>query len=120
MRSKIGSALLWTLRSCWALPLAIAVGWVLYAVVAWWGSYVSLNEGVEPPLWLVIVMGNCLVLTVSTLLLGPLWLIVMTVLWIRQRQWVLLVWGVGVFCLCRWCGGGCVGFHDGADHFRPR
>lgn len=105
MREKIGRALLWTLRSCWVMPLAIAVGWVLYAVVAWWGSYVSLNEGVEPPLWLVIVMGNCLVLTVSTLLLGPLWLIVMTVLWIRQRQWVRLVWG----WVCSACAGGVAG-----------
>ncbi len=105
MRKKIGSALLWALSRCWGLPLAIAVGWVLFVAVAWMGSYVSLNEGVEPPLWLVIVMGVCVVLMVSTLLLGPLWLIVMTVLWIRRRQWVQLVWG----WVCAACAGGVAG-----------
>ena len=104
-REQSANMIVRILRSCWILPLSIAVGWVLYAVVAWWGSYVSLNEGVEPPLWLVIVMGNCLVLMVSTLLLGPLWLIVMTVLWIRQRQWVRLVWG----WVCSACAGGAAG-----------
>lgn len=105
MREKIGRALLWPLRSCWVMPLAIAVGWVLYAVVAWWGSYVSLNEGVEPPVWLVVVMGMWSVLMASTLLLGPVWLIVMTVLWIRRRQWSRLVWG----WVCSACAAGVAG-----------
>lgn len=105
MRKKIGRALLWTLRSCWVLPLAIAVGWGLYAAVAWIGSYVSLNEGLEPPLWLVIVMWIWSVLMVFALLLEPLWLIVMTVLWIRRRQWARLVWG----WVCATCAGGVAG-----------
>ena len=102
MKNKIGRAVLWVLSSCWVLPLAIVAGWVLYAAVAWMGSYVSLNEGVEPPMWLLCVMGAWSVLLLFALLLWPLWLVVRTVLWIRRRQWSRLVWG----WVCSACAGG--------------
>ncbi|MBQ8516948.1 MAG: hypothetical protein IJ498_05155 [Akkermansia sp.] len=106
MRKKTGGALPGALRSCWVLPAVTAAGWLLYVPAAWALSYVSLNEGAAMPLWLSIIMSSWSALMVSTLLLGPLWLIVMTVLWIRRRQWGRLVWGwvcsagtAGVFVL---------------------
>ncbi len=102
---KFVKALVWSLSRCWLLPVGIAAGWVFFTAVAWFASYMCLNKGVYMPAWLSIIVGGWGLLMVLSLLLGPLWLIVMTVLWIKRRQWAQLVWG----WVCSACAGGALG-----------
>lgn len=102
-RKRIVKALVWALNRCWLLPVGIAAGWVFLTAAAWFASYVCLNKGVYMPAWMSVMIGGWALLMALLLLVGPLWLIVMTVRWIQRRQWAQLVWG----WVCS-AGAGCV------------
>ena len=81
------------LRSCWMLPTVAAVGVALYLGLAWGMSYVELNAAMEVPSWLAYMATAEFLVSVLLGLMVPVWLIVMTVKWIRAKRWWQLVWG---------------------------
>lgn len=81
------------LTRCWVLPVVTATVWLLYVAAGWLLDNACLNDGVDLPQWLGWLLVFWSLLLVVLILALPVWLIVMTVLWVRQRLWVRLVWG---------------------------
>lgn len=81
------------LRSSWMLPTVAAVGVLLFLGLAWGLSYVELNADVDVPAWLSYMVLAEFLVSVLLGLMVPVWLIVVTVKWIRAKKWVSLTLG---------------------------
>lgn len=83
------------LRSSWMLPTVAAVGVLLFLGLAWGLSYVELNAVMEIPAWVSYMVVAEFLVSVLLGLMVPVWLIVMTVKWIRSKKWGRLALGWG-------------------------
>lgn len=83
------------LRSSWMLPTVAAVGVLLFLGLAWGMSYVEMNADVDVPTWLSYMVVAEFLVSVLLGLMVPVWLIVMTVKWIRSKKWGRLALGWG-------------------------
>ena len=75
-----------------------AVGVLLFLGLAWGLSYVELNADMEIPAWVSYLAVAEFLVSVLLGLMVPVWLIVMTVKWIRAKKWgrLALGWGSSV------------------------
>lgn len=106
MWKAIGKVVGTFLRSSWMLPTVAAVGVMLFLGWVWGMSYFELNAGRDVPAWLSYTAAGEFLGSILLGLMVPVWLIVMTVKWIRAKKWWLLAvgWGssacaAGVACL---------------------
>lgn len=83
------------LRSSWKLPTVAAAGVTLFLGLAWGLSYVELNAYMEIPAWVSYLVVAEFLVSVLLGLMVPVWLIVMTVKWIRAKKWGRLALGWG-------------------------
>ena len=83
------------LRSSWMLPMVAAAGVLLFLGLAWGLSYVELNAVMEIPAWVSYLVVAEFLVSVLLGLMVPVWLIVMTVKWIRSKKWGRLALGWG-------------------------
>ena len=86
------------LRSSWKLPTVAAAGVLLFLGATWGLSYVELNADMEIPTWISYLVVAEFLVSVLLGLMVPVWLIVMTVKWIRAKKWgrLALGWGSSV------------------------
>lgn len=75
--------------------MVAAVGVLLFLGLAWGMSYVELNADVDVPTWLSYMVVAEFLVSVLLGLMVPVWLIVMTVKWIRSKKWGCLALGWG-------------------------
>lgn len=95
MWKAIGKVVGAFLRSSWMLPTVAAVGVLLFLGLAWGLSYVELNAVMEIPAWVSYLVVAEFLVSVLLGLMVPVWLIVMTVKWIRSKKWGRLALGWG-------------------------
>lgn len=98
MWKSIGKVVGAFLRSSWKLPTVAAAGVTLFLGLAWGLSYVELNADMEIPAWVSYLVVAEFLVSVLLGLMVPVWLIVMTVKWIRAKKWgrLALGWGSSV------------------------
>ena len=98
MWKSIGKVVGAFLRSSWKLPTVAAAGVLLFLGLAWGLSYVELNADMEIPTWISYLVVAEFLVSVLLGLMVPVWLIVMTVKWIRAKKWgrLALGWGSSV------------------------
>lgn len=77
------------------LPMVAAAGVLLFLGLAWGLSYVELNAVMEIPAWVSYLVVAEFWVSVLLGLMVPVWLIVMTVKWIRSKKWGRLALGWG-------------------------
>lgn len=75
--------------------MVAAVGVLLFLGLAWGLSYVELNADMEIPAWVSYLAVAEFLVSVLLGLMVPVWLIVMTVKWIRAKKWGRLALGWG-------------------------
>ncbi len=95
LREKTGSRIRSFLRSSWRLPALTAAGQSLSLGIVWGLDYVSLNHGLDIPVWLGLPVA---IIFPGFLLLGlllPVWLLIMSIRWFRKREWQQLALGWG-------------------------
>ncbi len=95
MWHSIGKVVGGFLRSSWMLPTVAAVGVLLFLGLSWGLSYAEMNADEDVPAWLSFVAAVEFLASVLLGLMVPVWLIVMTVKWIRAKKWGSLALGWG-------------------------
>lgn len=75
--------------------MVAAAGVLLFLGLAWGMSYVEMNADVDVPAWLSYMVVAEFLVSVLLGLMVPVWLIVMTVKWIRSKKWGRLALGWG-------------------------